>query len=172
MGKYVTKNRKEHEKRVVSVRIRRPVFEAFKGASLTAQKYGYSMSLSGVFETALEDAITEFKEISGIDFQDIERCQKLMPENKLYRPPYGKLSFNQIQKLKKNYKLILWDVLSMDFSKSITTSRIKNNVLNNVENGSIIVFHNNQKCFKNLKSVLMETITELKKRGFTFSTIW
>ena len=73
MGKYVTKNRKEDEKRVVSVRIRRPVFEAFKGASLEAQKYGYSMSLSGVFETALEDAITEFKEISGIDYQDIEK---------------------------------------------------------------------------------------------------
>ena len=72
MGKYVTKNRKEDEKRVVSVRIRRPIFEAFKGASLAAQKYGYSMSLSGVFETALEDAITEFKEISGIDYQDIE----------------------------------------------------------------------------------------------------
>ena len=73
MGKYVTKNRNEEEKRVVSVRIRRPIFEAFKGASLAAQKYGYSMSLSGVFETALEDAITEFKEISGIDFQDIKK---------------------------------------------------------------------------------------------------
>ena len=72
MGKYVTKNRKEDEKRVVSVRIRRPVFEAFKGASLAAQKYGYRMTLSGVFETALDDAITEFKEISGIDFHDIE----------------------------------------------------------------------------------------------------
>ena len=73
MGKYITKNRKEDEKRVVSVRVRRPIFEAFKGASLAAQKYGYRMSLSGVFETALEDAITEFKEISGIDFQDIEK---------------------------------------------------------------------------------------------------
>ena len=73
MGKYVTKNHKEDEKRVVSVRIRRPVFEAFKGASLAAQKYGYNISLSGVFETALEDAITEFKEISGIDFHDIEK---------------------------------------------------------------------------------------------------
>jgi hypothetical protein len=31
------------------------------------------MSLSGVFETALEDAITEFKEISGIDFHNIEK---------------------------------------------------------------------------------------------------
>ena len=84
MGKYVTKNRKEDEKRVVSVRIRRPVFEAFKGASIAAQKYGYSMSLSGIFETALEDAITEFKEISGIDFQDIERTNLLKEWEKKY----------------------------------------------------------------------------------------
>ena len=73
MGKYITKNRKEDEKRVVSVRIRRPVFDAFKSASSAAQNYGFSMSLSGVFETALEDAIKEFKEISGIDFHDIEK---------------------------------------------------------------------------------------------------
>ena len=73
MGKYVTKNQKEDEKRVVSVRIRRPIFEAFKGASIAAQDYGYSMSLSGVFETAMEDAILEFKEISGLDYHDIEK---------------------------------------------------------------------------------------------------
>ena len=73
MGKYVTKNQKEDEKRVVSVRIRRPIFEAFKGASIAAQEYGYSMSLSGVFETAMEDAILEFKEISGLDYHDIEK---------------------------------------------------------------------------------------------------
>ena len=85
MGKYVTKNRKEDEKRVVSVRIRRPIFEAFKGASLAAQKYGYSMSLSGVFETALEEAITEFKEISGIDYQDIENSNLHKEWEKKYK---------------------------------------------------------------------------------------
>ncbi len=71
MGKYVTKNQKEDEKRVVSVRIRRPIFEAFKGASIAAEQHGYSMTLSGVFETAMEDAISEFKDISGVDYQDI-----------------------------------------------------------------------------------------------------
>jgi hypothetical protein len=75
MGKYVTKNQKADEKRVVSVRIRRPVFEAFKGASIAAKEFGYSMSLSVVFETAMEDAISEFKEISGIDYQDIAKTE-------------------------------------------------------------------------------------------------
>jgi hypothetical protein len=71
MGKYVTKNQKEDEKRVVSVRIRRPIFEAFKGAATAAEQFGYSMTLSGVFETAMEDAILEFKDISGVDYQDL-----------------------------------------------------------------------------------------------------
>jgi hypothetical protein len=61
MGKYVTKTRKLDEKRVVSVRIKRVLFESFKGASKAAQKHGYSMSLAGVFESALEDAINEWQ---------------------------------------------------------------------------------------------------------------
>ena len=68
MGKYVTKNQEEDEKRVVSVRIRRPVFDAFRGASMAAKDFGYSMSLSGVFETAMEDAISEFKDISAVSY--------------------------------------------------------------------------------------------------------
>ena len=86
MGKYVTKNQKEDEKRVVSVRIRRPIFEAFKGASIAAQEYGYRMSLSGVFETAMEDAILEFKEISGLDYQDIEKTNLDKKWKSQYKP--------------------------------------------------------------------------------------
>ena len=73
MAKYVTKNQKEDEKRVVSVRIRKPVFEAFKGASIAAKDYGYTMSLAVVFETAMEDAVSEFKEISGLDYLDMQK---------------------------------------------------------------------------------------------------
>ena len=40
---------------------------------LLLKSTGYSMSLSGVFETAMEDAIIEFKEISGLDYHDIEK---------------------------------------------------------------------------------------------------
>ena len=71
MGKYVTKNQKEDEKRVVSVRIRRPIFVAFKGSATAAEQYGYSMTLSSVCETAMEDAISEFKDISGVDYQGL-----------------------------------------------------------------------------------------------------
>jgi len=103
---------------------------------------------------------------------DIEKCQKLMPKNKLFRPPYGKISALQIWRLKKKYKIILWDVLSWDFSLSISPSKVKKNVMKNTTQGSIIVFHNNQKSFQNLTSILKETIQELKQKGFSFSTTW
>ena len=105
-------------------------------------------------------------------FNDIEKCQKLMPENKLFRPPYGKITPLQIQKLKKKYKIILWDVLSWDFSLNTKPQSVKNNVLQNTGSGSILVFHNNQQSLKNLKSVLQETIQELKNNKFFFSTTW
>ena len=105
-------------------------------------------------------------------FNDIEECQKLMPKNKLFRPPYGKISPLQIRHLKKQYKIILWDVLSWDFSLNITPKKIKANVLKNTTSGSIIVFHNNQKSFKNLSSILQQIIQELKQKGFSFSSTW
>ena len=105
-------------------------------------------------------------------FNDIKKCQKLMPENKLFRPPYGKISPLQIRHLKKKYKIILWDVLSWDFSLDNNPKKVKENVLKNTVSGSILVFHNNRKSFKNLKPILKKTIQELKQTGFSFSTTW
>lgn len=104
--------------------------------------------------------------------KDIKRCQQLMKDNNLFRPPYGKISLRQQNSINKQYKIILWDILSMDFKENITKEKIIDNVLENVEPGSIIVFHNNLKSFANLKLTLKEIILELKKNGFVFSTTW
>ena len=95
-----------------------------------------------------------------------------MPNNKLFRPPYGKISRSQIKYLKKKYQIILWDILSWDFSFREIPKKIKTNILKNTSSGSILVFHNNKKSLKNLTPILKETIQELKKRGFSFSTTW
>ena len=95
-----------------------------------------------------------------------------MPENKLFRPPYGKITPLQIMRLKKKYQIILWDVLSWDFSLSISSEKVKQNVLKNTSEGSIIVFHNNEKSFNTLKVILEKTLIELKQKKFSFSITW
>lgn len=85
---------------------------------------------------------------------------------KLFRPPYGKLTSKQAKLLqKKNYKIIMWDVLSADFDTSISQEKCLQNVLKNIQTGSIIIFHDSVKAEKNLRFVLpkvLEFITEKK----------
>jgi peptidoglycan/xylan/chitin deacetylase (PgdA/CDA1 family) len=103
---------------------------------------------------------------------DVEKCQELMPKNKLFRPPYGKITKAQIELLKDYYKIILWDVLSWDFQQNTSPKRVQENILKNTKEGSIIVLHNNQKSYKNLHPILEKTIQILKEKGFFFSTTW
>ena len=104
--------------------------------------------------------------------KNVEKCQELMPRNKLFRPPYGKITRTQISALKRKYKIILWDVLAWDFQQKKSPEKVKKNILMNTTKGSIIVLHNNNKSFKNIKPILEETIQQLKQKGFSFSITW
>ena len=91
---------------------------------------------------------------------------------KLFRPPYGRIKRNQgAEILKKGFQIVMWDVLSGDFDKTINPEKCLNNVTKNVKNGSIIVFHDSEKSFKNLKFVLPKVLEYLDKKGFVFRTI-
>ena len=89
-----------------------------------------------------------------------EKCQ-------LFRPPYGKIKPSQSKILRAmGYKIIMWDVLSVDFDVTITPEQCLENVLKNVRSGSIIVFHDSVKAFVNLEFVLPRTLEFLKQKGF------
>ena len=104
--------------------------------------------------------------------EDIENCQALMPNNKLFRPPYGKITKAQITALKGRYKIILWDVLSYDFKQNRSPKKVQENIIQNTTSGSIIVMHNNLMSFKNLEPILENTIQQLKAKGYGFSATW
>jgi peptidoglycan/xylan/chitin deacetylase (PgdA/CDA1 family) len=90
----------------------------------------------------------------------------------LFRPPYGKIKKEQSKKIRQlGYKIIMWDVLSADFDQTITPEKCLDNVVRNVVPGSIIVFHDSVKAFKNLEYTLPKTLEILKQKGFTFDVI-
>lgn len=77
----------------------------------------------------------------------------------LFRPPFGKLSYRQSKILReKGYKIIMWDVLSADFDKNISKEKCLENVLNNIQEGSIVVFHDSLKSEEKLKYVLPKVL--------------
>lgn len=110
--------------------------------------------------------------IENAKLYETEHC-KLKTENcQLFRPPYGKIKPSQSKTLRKlGYKIIMWDVISYDFDATISKEQCLENVLKNVQSGSIIVFHDSKKAFQNLEYVLPRTLEFLKEKGFVFEKI-
>lgn len=92
---------------------------------------------------------------------------------KLFRPPYGKFKTKQSKQLQEElgYKIILWDVLSYDWDKSVTPENCLKNITSAAKEGSIIVFHDSVKASHNLKYVLPKVLEYFSKRGFEFKSI-
>jgi peptidoglycan/xylan/chitin deacetylase (PgdA/CDA1 family) len=90
----------------------------------------------------------------------------------LFRPPYGKIKSSQARKLREEgYKIILWDVLSADFDQKISKEKCLQNVIDNCENGSIVVFHDSLKAEGNLRYVLPKILEYLSNKGYDFKRI-
>jgi len=102
--------------------------------------------------------------------KDIEKADEIIKSN-LFRPPYGKLNFRSTSQLKKKFEIVMWDVNSGDFDKTLSYSQVIENVLKNARNGSIIVLHDNKK-FKHLTlNALLPIIKGLKNKGFAMEAI-
>ena len=103
--------------------------------------------------------------------KDIQQADDLI-KSRLFRPPYGKISSKQANVLRKEgFSIIMWDVLSADFDNSISNEKCFNNVINNAENGSIIVFHDSIKAQTRLKYVLPKVLEYYSKQDYAFKAI-
>ncbi|MDP5081935.1 MAG: polysaccharide deacetylase family protein [Winogradskyella sp.] len=90
----------------------------------------------------------------------------------LFRPPYGKFKNKQSKALLTlGYKIILWDVLSYDWDKSVPENACLNNIIAAAKEGSIVVFHDSIKASKNLKYVLPKVLEYFRDKGFTFKAL-
>ncbi len=106
-------------------------------------------------------------------------CQNLIQKyssnkdiQQIFRPPYGQISHTKFKALEElGYKIILWDVLSKDWEQTISPEECLQNVLQNAQQGSIIVFHDSIKASKNLTTALPEVLDYFTKRGYVFDTI-
>ncbi|GHA23858.1 polysaccharide deacetylase [Salinimicrobium marinum] len=102
-----------------------------------------------------------------------EKREESKPINlKLFRPPYGRMTGEQAQLLQeRNYKIVMWDVLSRDYNKNISSKECFQNVIKHSSPGSIIVFHDSLKAEKNLRAVLPRVLEYYSSKGYSFRKI-
>jgi len=110
---------------------------------------------------------------------NVHLCDKVLDENQLsnsqqrtvlFRPPYGRITRAQI-KLLSMYKIIMWDVLSFDYTDSISPETCLEKSIKVTRPGSIVVFHDSLKAEKNMRYALPRYMEHFVNEGYSFNVI-
>ncbi len=86
----------------------------------------------------------------------------------LFRPPHGWLRPRQLMALKKHYRVIMYDLVTRDYSRHMTAEDVVENVKKYARDGSIIVFHDSLKSIERLRTALPESLSWLRDQGYEF----
>ena len=115
-----------------------------------------------------------YNHISGFRHTQEEYHNNVIKANELidahlFRPPHGWMRWPQYEWLKKqNYKIIMWDLVTRDYSRLLTADDVISNVRRYARNGSIITFHDSLKSIGKLRKALPESLQWLKDQGYEF----
>jgi peptidoglycan/xylan/chitin deacetylase (PgdA/CDA1 family) len=117
-----------------------------------------------------------FNHLQGMGFStshylsNVEKASRYI-DSALFRPPHGHLRPGQVLALRKNYTIIMWDVVTRDYSPRMTPEKVFNTVKKYTRNGSIIIFHDSFKAERNLKEALPQSIEWILSKGYKFRVI-
>jgi peptidoglycan/xylan/chitin deacetylase (PgdA/CDA1 family) len=98
---------------------------------------------------------------------DIAEADALI-NSPLFRPPHGIIRWKQARAIKQYYNIIMYDLVSRDYSRKMTPERVLDNVKRYARNGSIIVFHDSLKASKNMRYAMPRAIEWLLEQGYEF----
>ncbi len=102
--------------------------------------------------------------------EDVDFANDLIHSD-LFRPPYAMITPSQARVLSTRYKLIMWDILSRDYNRHLRPRTCLNNVIPYLEPGSVVVFHDSEKSFRNMRYVLPRTLERCKELGLECKAI-
>ena len=102
---------------------------------------------------------------TSVYLRDVELAESFIGSN-LYRPPYARIGPNQSRMLSERYKLIMWNVLSRDYSRSLSGRACARGVVKHLRPGDIVVFHDSRKSAKNLWYALPVVLKFIQTKGW------
>ena len=110
-----------------------------------------------------------FKHLSYNYLANTNKADELI-KSKLFRPPHGWMRWGQYMVLRNRYTIVMWDLVTRDYSKRLNGRQVLRIVKKYVRNGSIITFHDSIKSEKNMKYALPRAIEWLQEQGYEFKT--
>ncbi|MDX5418054.1 MAG: polysaccharide deacetylase family protein [Hymenobacteraceae bacterium] len=103
--------------------------------------------------------------------QELEKLDPPSARQKLFRPPYGRITSRQAASLRPDYELVMWDVLTNDYDRSLSPEKCLRESIRCTQSGSIIVFHDSLKAQRNMMHALPRFLDHFTAQGYTFQTL-
>ena len=110
-----------------------------------------------------------FKHTTRSYSENVQKANDLIHSH-LFRPPHGWMRWEQYFWVGRKYRIVMWDLVTRDYSKWMTADDIVANVKRYARNGSIITFHDSLKSIDKLHYALPESLRWLKEQGYEFKT--
>lgn len=95
----------------------------------------------------------------------------LVRDKRLFRPPHGRLTLSQYHQLTELYEVVMWSVLTQDFSSTDSSDDALQKSIRATRPGSIVVFHDNVKSEKKMRYMLPRFIDHFLAKGFEFKLL-
>lgn len=102
--------------------------------------------------------------------KDVEQAEVLTGSS-LFRPPHGLLRPGQLKKLRQTHRIVMYDLVTRDYSRHLNARGVVDNVRRLARPGSIIVFHDSLRSINKLRTALPEAIEWLRDQGYDFITL-
>lgn len=125
-----------------------------------------------------QNHVNGWKTSSTNYLQEIENCEKEIQKKgyrysgkPLFRPPYGKITRQQIKALKAQYRIIMWSILAYDWLPEKSENQCLKNITSHLKSDAIIVMHDSVKASENVKKTLPALLQMLKDKGYNFGLI-
>lgn len=133
---------------------------------------GWNTETEQYLENVLEAEKTINEQLTNFKSQIPNPIGHRSSVDNIFRPPYGQIKPKQGKQLMAlGYKIVMWDVLSFDWDKTVSNQECLNHVISKSKNGSIVVFHDSIKASNNMKFTLPKVLEHFAEKGFSFKAI-
>lgn len=96
--------------------------------------------------------------------EDVDLAEDIVPSN-LFRPPYARVTPAQMSAVGQRYKIIMWNILSRDYSSAVTPAQCYKGVVKHLSPGCIVAFHDSAKSVANMSYALPRVLERVKQMG-------
>ncbi len=114
--------------------------------------------------------LSGYSTANSVYYKNIEEAAKYISSD-LFRPPYGRITPLQVAHLKKQYRIVMWSILTRDYEQGLNIERAKSDLIQQIKSGDVIVFHDSEKAEKNMFALLLHIINHFKQLNYTFQSL-